>query len=85
MYASLQALMEGQGVEEAQQQWLRENMQPHFARKSIKTVTQIAQHVLASDGNPAHAFPQLAGSHLTKVDLQDPRDPHTCSRKELTG
>jgi len=59
--------MEGQGVEALQEQWLRDNIQPHFARKLIKAVTQIAQHVLARDGNPDHAFPHLAGSHLTQV------------------
>lgn len=32
----------------------------------------MAQHVGAHDGNPDHAFPRLAGSHLGEQELGSP-------------
>ena len=47
--------------------WLRENLQPHFAGKLLHMVREIQKHVLPKNGKPEHAFPILAGSHLSEA------------------
>lgn len=66
----LQAVLDAQSAQKEQQAWLKENLQTHFARKLIRMVDKIAKFVLPGDGKPEHAFPRLAGSHLSAVSLQ---------------
>ena len=65
--ACLQAAVDAESAQKAQEAWLKENLQPHFARKLLRMVGKIAKFVLAGDGNSEHAFPRLAGSHLSAV------------------
>ncbi len=37
----------------------------------LEIVQNIAKMVVPADGNPAHAFPRLAGSHLSEVRHRD--------------
>lgn len=67
LYLHMQAVVDAEGSQKAQEAWLKENLQPHFARKLLRMVSKISKLVLAGDGNPEHAFPQLAGSHLSAV------------------
>lgn len=66
----LQAVLDAQSAQKEQQAWLKENLQTHFARKLLRMVDKIAKFVLAGDGKPEHAFPSLAGSHLSAVSLE---------------
>ena len=63
----LQVAIDAEGSQKAQEAWLKENLQPHFARKLLRMVNKISKFVLPGSGNPEHAFPQLAGSHLSSV------------------
>ena len=47
-------------------------MAGHATHSLLQNVESIAKLVVPADGNPAHAFPQLAGSHLSEVS-------HKCS------
>ena len=62
-----QAVADARSAEAAQVTWLRENMQSHFTRKLLRIVRDIDKFIAPQDGDPSHAFPQLAGSHLSEV------------------
>ena len=66
----VQAVLDAESAQKEQQAWLKENLQSHFARKLLRMVDKIAKFVLPGDGKPEHAFPCLAGSHLSAVSLQ---------------
>ena len=68
--ASVQAVLDAQSAQKEQQGWLKENLQTHFARKLLRMVDKIAKFVLPGDGKSEHAFPRLAGSHLSAVSLR---------------
>lgn len=42
---------------------------PRPAHPSVPQVKHMALHIGAADGQPDHAFPHLAGSHLTEQQL----------------
>ena len=47
--------------------WLRANMGPRFSAKLLAVTQRIIKSVGLHDGNPAHQFPTLAGSHLSQA------------------
>lgn len=61
--------MDAVGAQKAQEAWLKENLQTHFARKLLRMVGKISKLVLPGDGNAEHAFPRLAGSYLSAVSF----------------
>ena len=61
------AAADSKSSQAAQTEWLLQNMQPHFLRKLLHIVGQIEKQVLPTSGDASHAFPRLAGSHLSEV------------------
>ncbi len=52
---------------EVQEEAARKLLTGRITQALLHSVQNIAKTVVPADGNPAHAFPQLAGSHLSEV------------------
>ena len=59
--------LDARQAEAAQVQWLQEHIRKHFTPKLLQMTRDIARVVAPAGGDPSHAFPQLAGSHLSTV------------------
>ncbi len=62
-----QAAADARSAAGAQAAWLRAQMGPRFSRRLLAVTREIMKKVGLHDGQPAHRFPVLAGSHLSKV------------------
>ncbi|PRW20477.1 DNA polymerase epsilon catalytic subunit A [Chlorella sorokiniana] len=67
-----QAVRDAAESAEAQEGWLKEALPRQFTEKLLKQVKHMALHIGAADGQPDHAFPHLAGSHLSEQQLGTP-------------
>ena len=67
LYLSAQAALDAREAEAAQAAWLQERIAAHFTPKLLQMTRDIARLVNPGDGDPSHAFPQLAGSHLSEA------------------
>ena len=56
---------------DVQEEVARQLVAGRITQALLQTVQNIAKVVVPADGNPAHAFPQLAGSHLSEVCDRD--------------
>ncbi|EFN52544.1 hypothetical protein CHLNCDRAFT_26745 [Chlorella variabilis] len=68
----LQAVRDAQESAEAQADWLRRELCGDFENKLLKQTAYVVKNIGAHDGQPGHAFPRLAGSHLTDEELGTP-------------
>lgn len=71
----MQAAVDARSAAAAQTAWLRAQMGPHFSRKLLQVTREIEKRISLHDGNPAHRFPVLAGSHLSEVRACDALQP----------
>ena len=62
-----QAAADARSAAGAQAAWLRAQMGPRFSRRLLAVTREIMKKVGLHDGQPAHRFPVLAGSHLSEV------------------
>ncbi|KAL4450230.1 hypothetical protein ABPG77_010899 [Micractinium sp. CCAP 211/92] len=67
-----QAARDARRSAEAQAAWLKEALPRQFTEKLLKQVKHMELHIGAHDGQPDHAFPRLAGSHLSEHQLGTP-------------
>ena len=77
------AAADSKSSQDAQTEWLLKNMQPHFLRKLLHIVGQIEKQVLPTSDDPSHAFPRLAGSHLSEVSSPVHRPSSLSERSDL--
>ena len=59
--------LDSRQAEALQATWLQEHVRGYFTPKLLQMTRDIGALVAAGDGDPTHAFPQLAGSHLSEV------------------
>ena len=64
---SSQALAAARTPAEVQEDAARKLVAGRTTETLLQIVRDIAKMVVPGDGKPAHAFPQLAGSHLSEV------------------
>jgi len=60
------------GGEAAQVAWLKANLDGALGRRLLRVVADADAALGAHDGDAAHAFPELVGSHLTSEELGSP-------------
>ena len=58
--------------EGAQAAWLRKHMATTLGRRLLRFVYDARATMCSDDGDPTHAFPVLAGSHLSEQELGTP-------------
>jgi len=60
------------GGEAAQVAWLKANLDSALGRRLLRVVADADAALGAHDGDAAHAFPELVGSHLSSEELGSP-------------
>ena len=59
--------MDPRQAEALQTAWLQEHVRGTITPKLLQMTRDIGNQVAVGDGDPTHAFPRLAGSHLSGV------------------
>lgn len=62
-----QVALDARQAEALQTTWLQDHVRQYFTPKLLQMARDIGRLVASTDGDPTHAFPQLAGSHLSEV------------------
>lgn len=62
-----QVALDARQAEALQATWLQDHVRQYFTPKLLQMARDIGRLVASTDGDPTHAFPQLAGSHLSEV------------------
>ncbi|KAF5838378.1 hypothetical protein DUNSADRAFT_2987 [Dunaliella salina] len=70
--AGSQAAAVAHTAEDVQTTYLQKAVPGYFTERLLKLVGEAARSILPSSEHPAHQFPQLAGSYLSKEELGSP-------------
>ncbi|KAK9798895.1 hypothetical protein WJX73_003389 [Symbiochloris irregularis] len=80
-----QAAKDARSSEEAQTEWLKQNLGPLFARRLLGLTGKISINITPQTHKPDQQFPLLSGSHLTAEELGTPALAFARSVCEVLG